>query len=59
MRLALSVFFPDKYSLTGNVKSDIQLKFICKINMSGGVIYEKIFEKNFKKTLKKAFEKDF
>jgi hypothetical protein len=58
MRLALSTFFADKYSLTGNIKSDIQLKFIYKIIMSGGGIYEKIFEKNLKKTLKEAFEKD-
>jgi len=58
MRLALSAFFSDKYSLTENIKSDIQLKFIYKIIMSGGGIYEKIFEKNLKKTLKEAFEKN-
>ncbi|MBP1696721.1 MAG: hypothetical protein H6Q41_1909 [Deltaproteobacteria bacterium] len=58
MRLALSPFFSGKYSLTENTKSDIQLKFIYKIIMSGGVIYEKIFEKNLKETLEEVFEKD-
>ena len=48
----------DKYFLTGNLKSDIQLRFIPKIYKEG-VIYEKIFEKDFKKAFKKDCEKGF
>ena len=58
MHLVLRAFFSDKYSLTENIKSDIHLKFIWKINTEGGAIYEKIFEKDLKKTLKEAFEKN-
>jgi len=49
----------DNYPLTGNLKSAIQLKFVPKISIQGGGLYEKAFEKNIKKAFKKSVKKGF